>query len=227
MRPGQGILICNGVTLQNQRPSNMDSFFCQYRREGSVALAVVCDGVGSLRDGAFASEHCTRQLARWFSSAPRQRMGLSLRDQVLSLNDQLLELARQRRLETATTLSALLLTEEQYVAVHIGDSRIYSYCDNVLHKLTIDDTSDSGKLTGCIGRWTDIQLHYEEGQADAQGYLLCSDGLYKGLTDEQIGENVAQLHGLFYRRRLWKMVNAAVSGGSRDNITAVLLKRRK
>lgn len=190
-------------------------------------MAVVCDGVGSLRDGGFASQYCTRKLTRWFVSAPRQRMGLALRDQVLRLNEQLLELARQRQLETATTLSALLLLNEEYVMVHIGDSRVYSYCDHALHKLTTDDVSDTGKLAGCIGRWADIQLHYEEGQADAQGYLLCSDGLYKGLTDEQIGEHVAKIQGVFRRGRLRKMVGAAVSGGSMDNITAVLFRHRK
>ena len=53
----------DGISLQNQRPVNMDSLLMKERAiDGrSVCMAVVCDGVGSMTDGAFAASSAVRQ----------------------------------------------------------------------------------------------------------------------------------------------------------------------
>ena len=57
-----------GFSEKNLRPTNMDSLFVEERRieEKAALLAVVCDGVGSRADGAFASAYATESLASWF-----------------------------------------------------------------------------------------------------------------------------------------------------------------
>lgn len=218
-----------GLSLQNQRPSNMDSIVYQTRGgdTGEMLLAVVCDGVGSTRDGAFASQYCATALKDWFRSASEQRVGLSLRDHVLRLNTELLELTQTQGLETATTLSALLLAGGQSVVVHIGDSRIYRYRAGELQQITVDDVSAAGRLTGCIGRWENIRLYYDEESADAQGYFLCSDGLYKGMEKERMQAYMARNSRFCRKRRLKRMADEAIANGSKDNISAILIRQKK
>ncbi len=220
---------CRGLSIQNQRPSNMDSILvCQRAAaQGAALLAVVCDGVGSARDGAFSATYCTASLARWFQQTQSPRLGLELRDRVLALNGELLHLAEEKGLHTATTLSALLLTERQYVTVHIGDSRIYHYNGTELKQLTQDDNSSRGKLTGCIGQWQDILPHYDEGAAESGVFLLCSDGLYKCLSRELLGAEVARSFGKSQRRALKRLTKAAIAAGATDNISAILAQQRK
>lgn len=220
---------CRGLSIQNQRLSNMDCILFRQRStaQGAALLAVVCDGVGSTRDGAFAATYCAASLAQWFHQAETLRLGLDLRDQVLALNEKILLQAKAEGLDTATTLSALLLMEEQYVTVHIGDSRIYYHNGKELIQLTQDDNSSQGKLTGCIGRWQNILPHYGEGTAEDGVFLLCSDGLYKCLSREVLALEVARSFGRSQRRVLKRLSREAIAAGSRDNISVILVQQRK
>ena len=56
--------VYDGICLQNGREANMDSLLLTEKRISGVPslLAVVCDGVGSMADGAFASVETVRML---------------------------------------------------------------------------------------------------------------------------------------------------------------------
>ncbi|WP_195986091.1 PP2C family serine/threonine-protein phosphatase [Clostridium sp. D33t1_170424_F3] len=218
-----------GLSLQNARPSNMDSIFWKEQRlpEGPLLLAVVCDGVGSTRDGAFASRYATGALAAWLEETDSSRLGLSLRDRVLGINREVISAARDGRLDAATTLSALLITKGRYVLVHVGDSRIYQ-CDGAeLRQLTRDDLSGAGRLTACIGRWDPLTVQYEEGEADGKSFLLCTDGLYKRIEKEDLQREMEQNQGKRAERVLGRLARRAVDLGETDNISAILLQSRK
>ena len=220
---------CNGISIQNQRPSNMDSVFYAQRgtADSPLLLAVVCDGVGSTADGAFASGYCTRDLGQWFQQADEDRLGLALRDRVLKMNQEIIAAAKTEGLNTATTLSALLIMGGGYVVVHAGDSRIYHCNEERLVCLTQDDVSDQGRLTACIGRWGDVIIHYEEGTVTDGVFLLCSDGLYKHVTETQIQSELRQVKGHWQKRALERLLKMAVDQGETDNISAILLQNRK
>lgn len=220
---------CDGVCIQNKRPSNMDSiFYAQRDLEGRpLLLAVVCDGVGSAKDGAFASGYCTKKLDQWFQQADNDRLGLTLRDQVLELNQEIITAARTEGLNTATTLSALLIMGERYVVVHAGDSRIYHWDEEGLVCLTQDDVSDQGRLTACIGRWGDVMVRYEEGTVTDGCFLLCSDGLYKHMEETQMQEELTRAGGRRQKKVLERLLKLAVDQGETDNISAILLQNRK
>jgi serine/threonine protein phosphatase PrpC len=59
----------DGVSLKNGRETNMDSLLLTARKinKTPTLLAVLCDGVGSMADGAFASIESVRLLNDWFS----------------------------------------------------------------------------------------------------------------------------------------------------------------
>ena len=216
-----------GISLQNKRPSNMDSLLLKSRViDGkSVLLAVVCDGVGSLADGAFASANAILMLDDWFErQASTERIGLTLRDAVMDINSSIVANAKAYSLDTATTLSALLLLEDEYYVVHTGDSRIYSYSDGVLLIHTGDDVSESGKLTSCIGLLEGILLQYSEGPIAGKTFLLCSDGLYKRMDESLLALKMQNWNRRSLNEKIEDLAQYVIERGEKDNITLAMVK---
>jgi len=217
----------DGICLQNGRETNMDSLLLTSRVIcGAPSMfAVVCDGVGSLKDGAYASMESVRLLNEWFSeAADTKRAGLRLRDEVYSINAKIVTDAKEKGVRTATTLSALLLVGRQYYIVHAGDSRIYSVDSAGLQPLTVDSVTETGKLTAAIGYRENMELYYAEGFANSDVFVVCSDGLYKRIDDEDLFTNIDANN----RKSLWKSLNAlsnfAIQQGERDNISIAIVK---
>lgn len=191
----------------------------------TICIAVVCDGVGSLADGAFASSAAVRMLSEWFSKINSLgRLGLQMRDAVLEINACVVREAREQGLHTGTTLSALLLSEERYYVVHTGDSRIYMCRDGTLEQLT-DDQSLGGRLTACLGRSEQTNLYYNEGSVQNGRFLLCSDGLYKRMESTRLQAELENVDPKSIKISIERMIGHVTGQGESDNISlAVVLK---
>ena len=218
-----------GVSLKNMRQTNMDSLLLKSRRiiKSNAMIAVVCDGVGSLTDGGFASAMAVRLLIEWFSSVnSTNHIGLRMRDAVYLINARIISESKQKNLETASTLSALLLIEHNYYITHLGDSRIYCYEDktDALSILTNDDVSESGKLSAYIGKTEDIFLQYSEGTAIGKTFLVCSDGLYKRMDAEFMTNNLKTWNAKAKDKSLNALSQYVIERGERDNISLALIK---
>ena len=216
----------SGSSLKNKRPSNMDSLLlkCRTIENKAALLTVVCDGVGSLADGAFASGTAVRMLNDWFDQVNcADRIGLRLRDEILVINTQIAALAEEYSFQTASTLSALLLIDGTYSMVHIGDSRIYMY-DKDLSILTKDDVAENGKLCAYIGRPGTILLQYGEGNAEGRSFLVCSDGLYKRAADDLIAKKMQVSNNRMVKAAVKALARHAIEQGENDNISLALVK---
>jgi len=140
-----------------------------------------------------------------------------------------------------TTLSALVMDGEKAAIVHIGDSRIYlcrkgritqitedhSLVMEQARKgiLTLEEAATSRMqniLTRAMGLARDARLDlYEVALQEGDRLLLCSDGLFKAISDEAFGEALCQNQEPDeICKRLVALANA--SGGP-DNITAVAI----
>lgn len=208
----------------------MDSLLlkCGLIGGNNTLLAVVCDGVGSLEDGAFASGIAVRMLNEWFNETKAvERIGLIMRDTILGINARIISLARQKNMKTASTLSALLLIESNYYITHIGDSRIYSYENETLSILTNDDVSETGKLTACIGRTENIYLQYSEGRSIDKTFLVCSDGLYKRMNIDFMIENMKTWNKRSLNYPLEALPQYVIGCGEHDNISLALVKIKR
>ena len=216
----------------------------------SALLALVCDGVGSMADGGFASGEATRMLSEWFAWAGAaqgtdqnatvqigadNRIGLGMRDAVLRINAFIIARAKESKMDTATTLSALLLTGSTYYIVHIGVSRIYCWDSRMdsrfgsshapgqaLSLLTHDDVSASGKLTACIGQTEDIFPHYVEGDAEGKTFLLCSDGLYKRMDTQVLLTQMQGWNIKTLQEPAETLTRYVIDRGEQDNISVAL-----
>lgn len=219
--------VFHGVSVQNKRQSNMDSLLLKNGRinKKNILLATICDGVGNMAEGAFASGVLVWMLNDWFEKlTTTDWIGLKLRDIVLEINLYIISEAKRRSIRTASTLSALLLVEDNYYIVHTGDSRIYGYESGELSVLTKDDISKSGKLTSCIGQTEDVLLQYSEGLIGNKTFLLCSDGLYKKMDIYFMIDRLNSLnkHGL--KEAAQSLIKHVMKCGEEDNITLALIK---
>jgi serine/threonine protein phosphatase PrpC len=205
----------------------MDSLLLKSRNinKSNALLAVVCDGVGSLADGDFASGTAVRRLGEWFDSvSTTEQIGLRMRDVVLEINAHVISEARQRNLETASTLSALLLVERGYYIAHIGDSRIYCCENGTLAVLTSDDVSETGKLTAYLGRNDNIFLQYSEGSATGKTFLVCSDGLIKKMDMDFLTAKMKALNKKSLKATIKTLPSYVIERGEKDNISLALVK---
>ncbi len=144
--------------------------------------------------------------------------------------------AAERRM--ATTLTLGIAVWPWAYAVQVGDSRCYHYLNGVLRQVTKDQTMaqdlvDRGALPesrrtssplnnvliSAIGGpeatpvVTRLDIRYRG------VFLMCSDGLTKHVTDEQIAEEIGKMESSEQLCR--SLVQLALDGGGSDNITVL------
>lgn len=216
----------DGISLQNGRATNMDSLLLRSRnvQDTELCLAAVCDGVGSLADGAYAASSAVRMLSNWFENLEdTARLGLRLRDYVCSVNLAIATKAKSREMKTACTLSCLLLWGGQYCIVHVGDSRIYAWEDGGLRQLTKDHVRE-GRLTAAVGYRMDTDIFYTEGACGAGWrFLLCSDGLYKRMDPALLSAAMQKSSRRNLQKTIRQLTDYVIGQGEQDNISAALL----
>ena len=139
-----------------------------------------------------------------------------------------------------TTIVCALLAGNQLVAANVGDSRLYVFDGAALTQLTQDDSwaatvlgvVESGEpapplsrhvLTNVLGARPDTDVHVvERPLAGGEVLLLCTDGLHGTVSDQAL-KRVLQEHEEL-PELAQSLVRTALDGGSRDNITALVVR---
>lgn len=218
--------VYDGISLTNGRAVNMDSLLLKSRTVAGteVCLAAVCDGVGSLADGALSAQWAVQMLYNWLENLEdTEELGARLRDYVQTMNLAIRTKAQKQQAETACTLSCLLLWRQWYCLAHVGDSRIYLWEQGALRQLT-QDQARRGRLTQAMGHREHVTVFFQQGeQRGEQRFLLCSDGLYKRMEPETLGACMARLNRRSLQKALRQLTEHVISQGERDNISAALL----
>lgn len=218
--------VYDGISLANGRAVNMDSLLLKSRTVAGteVCLAAVCDGVGSLADGALSAQWAVQMLYNWLENLEdAEELGARLRDYVQTMNLAIRTKAQKQQVETACTLSCLLLWRQWYCLAHVGDSRIYLWEQGALRQLT-QDQARRGRLTQAMGHREHVTVFFQQGeQRGEQRFLLCSDGLYKRMEPETLGACMARLNRRSLQKALRQLTEHVISQGERDNISAALL----
>lgn len=143
----------------------------------------------------------------------------------------------------ATTASAILHGPTHSVVGHIGDSRVYVLRRDTLTQLTndhswVEEQVRAGTLTPAAARlhpWRNVvtralsggedpdvdvvEIHPEPGDR----FLLCSDGLFGVVPDEQIAEILSDRTAAL-EEICGRLIDAANAAGGPDNITAMVLQ---
>jgi protein phosphatase len=138
-----------------------------------------------------------------------------------------------------TTLTIVALKNDSLILGHVGDCRLYRMRDGHIDQLTRDHTMASDmlqlhmisseqasthpgrhQLTRSVGGDPFMNPDITRQQVkQGDTYLLCSDGLWSELTDEEIRSALQEDE---ISRGCEKLVRLALSRGAPDNITGIM-----
>ena len=143
-----------------------------------------------------------------------------------------------------TTLTGVMFDGDNATAVHVGDSRIYLFRDGKLVQVTTDHSlamehvrrglltkaeADKSKIQNVLTRAMGIKknvefdlLRFPVKLGDVM--VLCSDGLYKGMNETQLSEQLEQGKNLPLVKLCKQLVRVSNDNDGQDNISAVMIK---
>lgn len=161
--------------------------------ERGIALAIA-DGGSAGGTGRIAAEVTVRTLLHDFYATPLSWGVERAIDCVLrSVNDWLyVQNGRDPDLDgVVTTLSMLLIRDNDYHLAHVGDSRVYRRRNNVLQRLTVDHTWPRRDMRHVLRRAVGLDSHLvidisagETTPGDV--FLVASDGVWEVLGNTVI-----------------------------------------
>jgi protein phosphatase len=210
-------------------------------------LFIVCDGMGGHVGGARASSIAVNSMVNFFSKEYYATAGQALADALIFANKQILKFAtEQPELKgMGTTACVLLIRDDKAWFAHIGDSRIYFFCNKQqqLYRLTKDHSVVQGlvdqgliseaeaehhpnknRILKTLGIKKDVQPEIcKMPVLPAKGdiFLICSDGLSGMVNDELLQHILGQKVSLPEKGE--NMLALAKQAGGTDNITLQLI----
>ncbi len=228
------------------RNQNQDSYQAG-ELPGSVAWAVVCDGMGGTSGGNVASSVAVKIISDKIKMCYKQGMnGKSIKNLLNSAiegsNISIFNMAESD--ETlkgmGTTVVAAILADNNVYVAHAGDSRAYLINNNGINQLTKDhsvvqDMVEKGELTPDeakahphknlitralgVSQRISIDFHEESTYQD-DVIIVCTDGLTNSIDADEIF--YTYMNSDFYEFAD-KLVEIANKNGGGDNITVVTI----
>ncbi len=226
-----------GRTLQGKaRPRNEDAFL-DAPQAGCWAVA---DGMGGHQSGDVASQRVISSLAALPEGGSFEQRIEAVRVCLRGLDSQLGQALAQPGI-VGSTVVALLLEASRAACIWAGDSRCYLWRGQRLYQLSRDhslqqqlmDTQQlsleqaqahpsARALTRAIGARRPLSLEVLELRTrPGDVFLLCSDGLYQGLSHGQLGSAMSLDAPWQVVERLFSDV---LRGPARDDLTAVVIQ---
>ncbi|AQS83504.1 MAG: protein phosphatase 2C domain-containing protein [Acetobacter aceti] len=219
------------------RGENQDAFLCR----PDMRVFAVADGAGGHDDGRWAASRVVDCLGALPQGLTPKALMVHARHRLTMAHEQLLLEAGRRgsKKGMASTVVVLILTEEYFVCLWVGDSRIYLLRDGELSQVTKDHSHAQALVDAGLLRAEDMECHPQANvvtRAIGAGgqpiridkvtgpllpfdrFLLCSDGLTKAVNERDIlscletGSGSAEL-----------LVQTALLRHARDNVTAVVV----
>jgi protein phosphatase len=226
------------------RTRNEDSLYAELADSPDARahgwLGVVADGLGGRPAGHVASALAVDTLRHTFYGAEGEEPGDRLRSSVKRANCAIFDQASQlvEHAGMATTLTAALLTGQRLIVAHVGDSRAYLLREHRLTRLTRDHSLISellqegdltpeqarthprrNTITRALGVQRDVEVDLIEIQPrDQDVLLLCTDGLYRAISDSEIGRQLTAPP----EAAAESLVKLANEAGGHDNVSVII-----
>lgn len=221
------------------RAHNEDSFL----DDAVNRLWVVADGMGGHEAGDVASQAIIRHLREIQRTPHAVDYVDRIDDALATVNVELIEYARAHRLQMVGSTAVVLADAGHYMlCAWAGDSRIYLRASSGLRQLTVDHNQASemlstgqfspadvqgaaqgGALVRAVGAEPNLVVEWAAADAAPNDvFLLCSDGVPKEMSDEEIAATLALDVSVQDIANL--VIDTCLSRGARDNITAVVVR---
>lgn len=213
---------------------------------GNRLLTAVCDGMGGLPHGKEAAQIACESLVKTFCTHTDMNVSDALTSSVYAANNAVREFicSINELLECGTTLVAAAIENDALCWVSVGDSHIYHYSGDTLTQLNEDHTYgkllDAAVERGVISKEI-AESHYQRDAITSyigidklknisagslklsagDSILLCSDGLFKTLSEEEILLEYDKDPATWSRRLL--DTTLAKHRKYQDNVTVVIV----
>jgi len=209
-------------------------------------LMIVADGMGGHSAGEVASNLAVNSISRVYYDDPREPQ-TSLTDAVQQANRTIFETAQgdENLLGMGTTCTALVLQNGSAIAAHVGDSRLYLVRDQAIYLMTEDHSAvmemvkrglisleaarhhpDKNIILRALGSQPEVEVSTWEKPfpvREGDAFLLCSDGLYDLVEDDEIRQMVLSSSP---HSACEKLIALAKDRGGHDNITVGIVSLR-
>ena len=218
------------------RKTNEDAFL----NRPDLGVWAVADGMGGHAAGDVASQIVVDRLAQLPKNSSLSALVDVAEDRLLEANRKLLTLAmRQKERTIGSTVVTLFARGHHAACLWAGDSRLYRIRGRRIEQMmqdhamvedlvasgliTREEASDhpqANRITRAIGAMPSLFLDLELfAIRPGDIYLLCSDGLYKELSDDEI---VRTLNN--NEQAVDKLIMFALERGAHDNVTVVTVR---
>ena len=229
------------------RKMNQDAYEIR-QLDRNTLLCVVCDGMGGAKSGNIASSLAVDVFSQEIERTWTPNMEWDKADQLLknavklanfTVYDQAMQFEEFDGM--GTTLVAAFIRGRRVSFVNVGDSRAYIINQHGIRQITKDHSVvqmmvDRGELTAEMAKsypgknlitravGTEITVSsdiFRQELNKGDFLLLCSDGLSNLMDDQEILFEV--VHGVNKERCCKRLLDIAISRGSPDNVTCVLV----
>lgn len=237
--------------------TNQDSLMMRVANtpQGRMAFAVLCDGMGGLDKGEVASASVIRAFDHWFTndlptlcSAPLEDYLIKTQwcDLVTEQNNAIKNYGARQGVRLGTTVVAMLLTQNRYYILNVGDSRAYEI-SNCVKQITADQTFVArevalGNMTAeqaktdprrnvllqCVGASDAVYPDMFFGSTNGNAvYMLCSDGFRHEISTDEIFEKLnpnVLFDEYMMNDHSEQLIELNKSRKERDNISVALVR---
>lgn len=238
------------------KSTNQDSLLIKHAAADGqeILMAIVCDGMGGLSKGELASATVIRAFAKWFDedlpfeieNINMQIIGAKWSLLLKELNTQILEYSHNHGIDSmGTTFSGIFFARNQYVVVHVGDSRVY-YIGSSINQLTTDQTFVARELSRgtltleqaktdkrrnlllqCVGASKTVEPQVICGKTEKGAYVLCSDGFRHEISETEMYESLNPVN-LMNKNAMHSnakyLIEQVKNRNEKDNISVILVK---
>lgn len=231
----------------NIRPNNEDCVAVVYpedertRKEQGIML-ILADGMGGHNSGEVASKLAVERVSQLFFGG-KGRVLDRLKEAFRSANEEIYQAGQMEvHKGMGTTCTTVVVVGDTLYVAHVGDSRAYCLRQGRLTQLTVDQTYVQYLVQKGTMGYEEAMKHPNRnilmqalGASPTitpevfckQGYLapddillLCSDGLYEYLSDDEMAAYLNEKTSCGQASR--NMVDEAKRRGGQDNITVLL-----
>jgi protein phosphatase len=233
-----------------QRKTNEDRMVTIIPEDAQVlsqkgALFIVADGLGGYTKGDVASELAVNAVRDYYYQDADTDNGASLLAAMKHANTLVYEGNRTQSIQDAekmmgTTCVAAVLSGDTVYVANVGDSRTYIIRSGQVLQISLDHTPQAEQLragtitaeqaqamannviTRCFGIENDVEVDlFKEPVQEGDILVLCTDGLNKAVSDNEIRSIVEQYSP---EESVDKLVELANQQSGADNVTAIVVR---
>lgn len=250
-------LISATTDIGTTKSANQDSLSVKIinTEQGRMAFAILCDGMGGLDKGEVASASVIHAFDKWVREELPTLCNGPIEDYVLRAqwekiiteqNNTIKLYGARQGVRLGTTAVVMLITENRYYILNVGDSRAYEISDNI-YQLTTDQTFIAREIA--LGNMTEEQALQDERRnvllqcigasdmvypemffgdtKDNAVYMLCSDGFRHEITPQEIFEKfqpAALMDNNMMSVNATALIELNKAREERDNISVAIVR---